>query len=298
MKDVIVAASFSYSYEQLYPFLRSIKDTGFDGEILLFIGKTSIETQNRLRADGVKMVPFIYPFKKMKKMRNPLYRLWPVARHLFRHIDNAESMARWTLPFHNLVFLRFVLYYRYLLSKPHQYRNVFLTDLRDVTFQGNPFAFVEPGKIRCYVEEPVRTLGECPINSRWLQEYFGDEVLKQLADKPISCSGSMLGDYASIMTYLERFVLTLRLAKDIMRGADQGVHNYLAYIDLASMVTLCPNRESEVLTMGLMPKEEVFPRNERGDLIDSRGVPYAVLHQFDRFEELRKDIMARYQKTA
>ena len=295
MKDAIVATSMNYTYEQLYPFLRSLRDTGFDGEIILFVARTNQATLNRLRNEGVKLVGFFYPFTKTKKMRNPLYRIWPLMRPLFSRIEDAESMARWTLVFHNLVYLRFVLYYRFLLKHPNSYRNIFLTDLRDVTFQQNPFSRAEPGKLRFYVEEPPRTIGECPINGRWIQEYFGDETLKEVADKPIVCSGSILGDYPSTMKYLEHFILTLRKARDIMRGADQGVHNYLAYTELASMVTLCPNRDSEVLTMGLMPKDEDFARNESGQLVDRNGVPYAVLHQFDRFEGLRNEILARYQ---
>jgi len=34
--------------------------------------------------------------------------------------------------------------------------------------------------------------------------------------------------------------------------------------------------------MGLMPRDGEFPRNQSGQLIDRNGVPYAVLHQFDR----------------
>jgi len=296
MNDLILATSFGYSYEQLYPFLRSLKDTGFDGEIVLFIGSTSIATTNRLRREGVKLIPFFYPFKRAHKMRNPLHRLWPVARRLLGRLESPESLARWSVPFHNISSLRYLLYHHFLRTKPDRYRHIFLTDLRDVSFQRNPFALAESGKLRLYVEEPPYTIGACPNNSRWIREYFGEEVLEKLGDKPIICSGTTLGDYAAIMTYLEKFILTLRQARSLMRvGVDQGIHNYLAYFELAPMVTLCPNRDSEVLTMGLMPRDESFERNESGQLIDRSGVPYAVLHQFDRHESLRDEILARYR---
>ena len=82
MKDLILATSFGYSYAQLYPFLRSLKDSGFDGEIVLFVGNTSRETKKQLRREGVRLIPFFYPFGRAHKMRNPLHRLWPVARSL------------------------------------------------------------------------------------------------------------------------------------------------------------------------------------------------------------------------
>jgi len=299
MKDLILATSFGYTYEQLYPFLRSLKDTGFDGEIVFFVGSTSIATTNRLRNEDVKLIPFFYPFKKAHKMRNPLHRLWPVAQRLLRGVETPEQLAWWSAPFHNISSLRYLLYYRFLKSAPDRYRHIFLADLRDVSFQKNPFDRAETGRLRFYVEEPPHTIGACPNNSRWIREYFGEEVLQQIGSKPIICSGTTLGDYASIITYLEHFILTLRRSRSLMRvGVDQGIHNYLAYTELTSLVTLCPNRESEVLTMGLMPRDEIFPRNESGQLIDRHGSPYAVLHQFDRHEELKKEILARYRVGA
>ena len=299
MKDLILATSFGYSFGQLYPFLRSLKETGYDGEIVLFIGSTSVSTANRLRHEGVKLIPFFYPFKRAHKMRNPLHRLWPIAHRFLEKQENPETLARWSLPFHNISTLRYLLYHRFLRARPARYRYVFLSDLRDVSFQQSPFIEAEPGKLRFYVEEPPNTIGTCPNNSRWIREYFGEEILQQLFAKPIICSGTTLGDYGAIMVYLEKFIGTLRQARSLMRvGVDQGIHNYLAYTELAPLVTLCPNRESEVLTMGLMPRDENFRRNDTGQLIDRHGAPYAVLHQFDRHEKIREEILARYRVSS
>ena len=299
MKDLILAASLGYSFEQLSPFLRSLQETGFDGEIVLFVGSTSIATTNRLRNAGVKLKPFFYPFRHAHKMRNPLHRWWPFAHRVLGGLDSAEKLARWSMPFHNLSSLRYLLYYRFLQSVPGTYRHIFLTDLRDVSFQADPFLRAEEGRLRFYVEESPNTIGSCPNNSRWIREYFGEETLQVLAGKPIVCSGTTLGDYAAVTTYLEKFILTLRQARSLMRvGVDQGIHNYLAYTELESLVTLCPNREAEVLTMGLMPRDEVYPRDAEGRLIDRNGVPYAVLHQFDRHPGLSQEILSRYQTNS
>jgi hypothetical protein len=244
----------------------------------------------------VKLVSFFYPFKRAHKMRNPLYRVWPLAHRFLRGIENPETLASLSAPFHNISTLRYLLYHRFLRSRPGEYRYVFLTDLRDVCFQSNPFARAEPGMLRFYVEEPPLTIGTCPNNSRWIREFFGEEILQKLADQPIICSGTTLGDSASILNYLEKFILTFRQARSIMRvGADQGIHNFLARTELASAVTLCPNREAEVLTMGLMPRDEKFARNDRGQLLDRHGEPCAVLHQFDRHEALNREILDRYR---
>jgi len=296
MKDLILATSFGYTYEQLRPFLCSLKETGFDGEIVLFIGNTNSATKERLRAEGVQLIPFFYPYKRAHKMRNPLYRAWPWVRGFFAGIEKPETLARLSAPFHNISTLRYLLYHRFLKSRPDQYRAIFLTDLRDVCFQRSPFVEAQPKMLRFYVEEPPFTVGACPNNSRWIREFFGEEALREIGANPIICSGTTLGDYRSIIDYLERFILTFRRALSIMRvGADQGIHNYLARTELASVITLCPNRESEVLTMGLMPRDEECARNARGQLVDPQGTPYAVLHQFDRHEALNQEILARYR---
>ena len=295
--NLILAMSYGYSYEQLYPFLQSLKETGFDGEIVIFVGGTSVATMDRLRHAGVELKPFIYPFKRAHEMHkpNPLYRLWPLAQQLIGRLDSPESIARWSFPFHNIQSLRFLLYYWFLRSRPNRYRHIFFTDLRDVTFQRNPFIHAEGSRLRFYVEEPRFTVSTCRFNSRWIREYFGEEILREIGGNPIVCSGTTLGDYDSIIRYLEEFLLTMRQARSIMRsGFDQGVHNYLAYKKLTGSITFCPNRESEVLTMGHMCNE-VLPRNEEGQLIDRHGEPYAVLHQFDRHENLKREILARYR---
>lgn len=299
MKNLVLATSYGYSFEQLYPFIRSLKDTGFDGEIALFVGNTSISTANRLRNEGVRLMPFFYPFGGMNKMRNPLHRLWPFARPLIAKLKSTEALARWSMPFQNISSLRYLLYHRFLRQNPGRYGFIFLTDLRDVCFQADPFVRAETGKLRFYVEEPPLTIGACPNNSRWIREYFGEDILNELAAKPIICSGTTLGDYDSIMLYLEAFIDTLRNARSLMRvGVDQGIHNYLANRVLTSRIAFCPNRESEVLTMGLMPRDEVFARNAKGQLVDHTGEPYSVLHQFDRHESLKKETIAAYPVPA
>jgi hypothetical protein len=254
-KNLILAMSYGYSYERLYPFLQSLKETGFDGEIVIFVGATSVATMNRLRHAGVELKSFIYPFKRAHEMRkrNPLYRLRPLAQQLIGRLDSSESIARWSFPFHNIQSLRFLLYYWFLRSRPNRYRYIFFTDLRDVTFQRNPFIHAEGRQLRFYVEEPI-TIRQCPINSRWIREYFGEEILREIGGNLIVCSGTTLGDYDSIIRYLEEFLLTLRQARSIpwRVGFDQGVHNYLAYKKLTGSITFCPNRESEVFTMGFI----------------------------------------------
>jgi len=198
-------------------------------------------------------------------------------------------------PFLNLSILRFAFYRNFLLRHGGGYKRIFLTDLRDVCFQSDPFLRADDGGLRVFLEEPGHTLGGCPNNSRWLMELYGPDVLGDLAANPIICSGTILGDRERLVAYLNAFLFSLPRARSVMRmGMDQGIHNYLVYRGLVGPVVFCQNRESEVLTMGLMNPADLPQRSGNGLFVDVNGDPYPVLHQFDRHEGIRREILSAY----
>lgn len=296
VKDVILATSLGYDYRQLSPFIRSLQETGYGGDLVLYMAETDDSTVQRLREEGIVVRRFIYPFKNCNKLRNPLYRLWPIVRPLAAVLRTPNVIHALCFAFQNLSIMRFFLYRSFLRASRGQYRNVFLTDLRDVYFQADPFSRMEGRQLRAFVEETWLTQGADVNSSRWLRDLYGEEMVQRLGDKNMICSGTILGDYESICDYLDVFLCSLPDARSVMRmGLDQGIHNYLIYTGRLKDVTLCPNRASEVLTMGLIPPEEVLPQNDRGQFVDADGAPYAVIHQFDRHEALAERIRSRYE---
>ena len=290
-----MAVSYGYTYSQLKCFISSLAKTSFRGDLVLFVGGTDCELIRLLRAGGTVVVPFLYPYRRCYKLRTPFYRFWPILRPLLSKLSSPGAIQRIAAPFLNLSILRFEFYRDYLLKYGANYRRVFLTDLRDVCFQADPCLYVADGELRVFVEEPGHTLGECANNSRWLRELYGDKVVADLAAKPIVCSGTILGDRARISEYLDTFLLSLRDAQSVMRmGMDQGIHNYLIHRGHLGPVTMCENRKSEVLTMGLMSSNNLPVVSDRGQLLNAEGVPYAVLHQFDRHESVRERLIAMY----
>lgn len=290
-----MAVSYGYTHSQLKVFTRSLAETGFAGDLVLFIGGTDVRSKELLREEGAVLVPFFYPYRRCNKLRTPFYRLWPLVRPLLARSGDAGTVQRLAAPFLNLSILRFAFYRKFLLRHRGEYGRIFLTDLRDVCFQGNPFDRTSDGELRVFLEEPGHTLGSCAVNSRWLTELYGREVLGELSQKPIICSGTILGDYDRILGYLDAFLLSLRDARSVMRmGMDQGIHNYIIHRGLVGTATFCENRRSEILTMGVMPADGMPGRSESGFFVDDKGRPYAVLHQFDRHEEIRQNILSTY----
>ncbi len=295
MKDLIMAVSYGYTHSQLKVFTRSLAETGFAGDLVLFIGGTDVRSKELLREEGAVLVPFFYPYRHCNKLRTPFYRLWPLVCPLLARSGDAGTVQRLAAPFLNLSILRFAFYRSYLLRHFSEYGRVFLTDLRDVCFQDDPFRRVATDELRVFLEEPGHVLGDCANNSRWLSELYGSEVLGELSQKPIICSGTILGGRQRMLDYLDAFILSLREARSVMRmGMDQGMHNYIVYRGLAGAVTFCENRQAEILTMGLMPEGHLPPCSNRGHFLDGQGEPYAVLHQFDRHEGVRQKILSIY----
>jgi hypothetical protein len=70
------------------------------------------------------------------------------------------------------------------------------TDFRDSFFQADPFASLDQRGAFDLVlaqEYAGQRLGECPYNTVWIRECYGEEELKRLAALPIVCAGSLLG---------------------------------------------------------------------------------------------------------
>ena len=296
MKDLILAVSYGYTRVQLGVFLGSLKASGFSGDLVLFVGGTDRHNIDQIRAAGAKIIPFSYPYRNCTKLRNPLHPLWMYIRRFLKmcggNIDLLQTLAA---PFLNLGILRFLFYRNFLQRYGDDYGSVFLTDLRDVCFQASPFEAAPRGQLRVYLEEAGPTLGACPNNSRWIMELYGDEELAKLSSYPIICAGTTLGSRDKVVGYLDAFVRSLPEARSVMRmGVDQGIHNYLIRNGRCPEAVLCPNRFSEVLTMGFMGSQQVSDSYRSGVISDSTGRPYAVIHQFDRHAEVAQAFADKY----
>ena len=76
---------------------------------------------------------------------------------------------------------------------------------------------------------------------------------------------------------------------------DQGIHNAMAYTGAFDHLhpVIVKNGDGPVLTVGMMTEAQ-FQWNSAGQLVDAAGVPFAVIHQFDRHPKL----VAALQKLA
>jgi hypothetical protein len=286
-----VATSLPASHFQ--PFFRSLRNSGYRGVTGLIIGDYAPDEAKELAAladvtwnldeerptDGNRDI-VLRALRFMQKQRG-LRRLYPGAFQLATRVTSErKSQDRWELlerELQGLQGLRYGLYHEFLYRFAPEAQTILLSDLRDVVFQGDPFA--DPvDSLELFLEDERTRISDEEFNSRWLKDLYGADVLRQLERYPVSCSGTVAGSRAGVLRYLHLMDRSLISRRRVLGPHDQGVHNYLLRTGKFPGSSIKSNGQGRVLTMGRMQEPAVT--NGRVDL---NGFVPPVLHQYDRF---------------
>lgn len=294
MKNLVMGLVKGYRYEQIRPFVASLRNAGYSGEICLFYSDLDERTLRLLRDHEVDLVPFtsatLYSILQRVHLGSSFYKLYYRLRHSFSPGQTEKKQLvrfRIAAKIFNVYCVRYPLYYLYLAQHPGKYAKVMLSDVRDVLFQRDPFDFEFDDSLCFFMEDDRQPMKKCPYNSMWLKSGYGQEVLQELGEEIASCSGITIGSTAAVMNYLELMVDQMLRLKSQPDGMDQGVHNYLLYKHEIKNVRLFPNRLGPVFTMG---KTVDLPTqfDAEGFVLNKDGTVAHVLHQYDRHVELGK----------
>lgn len=304
MKNLVLGLVKNYSFEQIRPFVASLRSTGYDGDICLMHSDIDQDSLDALRQYDVILFPFTMGrinlgFRRVhfctllsKISHSPLNSLYPIYRLYARMVgwlsdrkpDPALAKCRLAAATFNVYCVRYPLYYLFLSQNRGKYDKVMLADVRDVIFQRDPFDFDSPAELNCFLEDDRQVIADCPYNSNWLRSGFGEETLRAFGGKLVSCSGVTVGSYDAIMRYLELMVDEMVQLKSHPAGMDQGVHNYLLYKGKLNGAHVFPNGAAPVLTMG-KTVDLPTPIDDDGRILNNDGTVVNVLHQYDRHIE-------------
>ena len=251
-RNLVMGTGTNYGKKELGPFVSSLRRSGFLGDIVLFVSELDRETQQFLAAHAVKT------------------ELW-------------DGMF---LPF-DVQLGRFITYYNFLQrmsrgpDQPYDY--VFLTDVRDVLFQQDPFSPEPKSDMLAFLEDDSQSLGSCVFNSNWIRSAFGEAELGKVAAERISCSGTVLGSWRGILAYLltmQIMITEMPRPTRFIKGIDQGLHNVMLSRQLLRSCDKVRNGE-RVLTLGYVAEQNVRI-NDEGKIVDPNGHVIPVIHQYDR----------------
>jgi hypothetical protein len=274
-KNLIVGTIMHYDFDRVEPFFSSLSSTKYSGDVVLFYSGVPLWTIKLLRRKGAILIPFERSFPHLEPS---------LAKHASRWADSKRVHI---LGVHCL---RYLLAYCYLNEFAQTYRHVMLTDVRDVIFQSDPFNFHISDKLCCFTEREGLSLGQQPLNCKWVQLAFDTDTLNQLRNKPIVCSGITIGPSNLVLAYSAKMVDLFLSAhgkgwEAATPGIDQAVHNYIVYEGLLPEIEVYPNDAGPVLTLGL---EESVSLNRSGRLVNKRGMVPNIVHQYDRHWHVAK----------
>jgi hypothetical protein len=280
--------AYRYKWKDLSVFVNSLKNTGFDGDLVVFAARLDRRTIRELESRGVIV----------RRVFLPLYRLaniflvpgWRPWRWLFRMIPCRSARRRIAKRVFSIMCARFAHFHDYLARHRDKYAQVMITDARDVCFQGQPFGNLGSESVVTFLEN--QSICENKANLVWLVQTYGQKFPPDLLRKPIACAGVTLGTTDGMMDYLTRMLDGMFRAVKMrpVDGTDQAVHNYIFHLGMIPQSAMMANGNAICMTMG---PGDPFDLDEDCRLV-SQGRVVSILHQYDRFPELKKIMAGKF----
>jgi hypothetical protein len=124
-------------------------------------------------------------------------------------------------------FARWIAYERFLTLN-RAYRQVFLSDVRDVVFQA-PLFHPEPGdRVNLFEQDEIYGTGGC--DTKWYRDAWGEAALAKVIGKKAVCIGTILGPPGEVLSMVTEFSAFFR--RHPYNGVEQCVFNYMLHNDL------------------------------------------------------------------
>lgn len=146
--------------------------------------------------------------------------------------------SRQFIPQHVCVY-RFLKYLDYLLEHP-EYSSIFLSDVRDVVFNGHLFEDFEKSGFPLIFFQEEFPIGwkEDEIQYIWLSWFYGKVEAEKHKKKPLISAATILGKRKELISYLKQLTSDKNLEfcmdlyqkferKSVDTQYDQAVHNFL-----------------------------------------------------------------------
>ena len=193
------------------------------------------------------------------------------------------------------IVVRRIAYYLHALELLPRPRDILAPDVRDVAFQGSPFARrPDDAPLTVFQEAEDDGLSDNKANWKWVRRSFGDGVIAPIADKPVICAGTIMGGPVQ-MARLCRLILAMNLRpRNGVAGAfanEQAMLNVITHLNLIEH-ELELNYQ-RVATIGAAAAHKLT-LNDRHEIIGPNGVISPIVHQFDRHPELVAVLETRY----
>ena len=255
---VLSYASGSLDVELFNVFLRSLRATGSDADVVVMIDQL-------IPSEDVKLLAQTYDAKLLQ-------------------VDTAlTSSVPWS---RNAVLFRFLVWRDFLTKHRSKYCYVLNSDL-DVYFQSDPFLCFfgrhcdsKLSALHGFGENPALRIGDCPIHSKWYVHdcvALGGEVkFAEQRHRERICAGFTIGTAQAHLVYLNTMSSLISAGKGTCN--DQAIHNMIFWGD--SMPQIRQVYVWDYFRGPVKTLDSGFIRDEFGRITNELGAPYCVVHQF------------------
>jgi len=293
-KNLIIGAATGYKYAVMSHFFDSLKKTNFSGDVCLLVSEAiDNDTKSILLEQGINLI-YIKKSALSFARNYAQSRLWKIHnlphKLLFRLLTigqrNLKRLSRYVKIFHLISGSRYCYYYDFIEANKDKYNLILLTDVRDVVFQADPFSGIDGREVLKFYEQDGSIESDF-YTSYWIKHGFGKKAQVRLKDKMAICSGTTLGSIGLILDYLTKMIeVQAQITSGLtgLGGFDQGAHNYLIYTGSFPASEIIGNTIGEVVTLQDLSK---ISQNDSMELINHNSEVICVVHQFDRFPDLK-----------
>jgi hypothetical protein len=195
LKNLILGACTGLPMHRLDPFIASLRDVGFAGDVCLLVEDVAAGTIRELRSQGViveRIAPLAQP------------RMAAKASRFFAYLD-------------------------FLLRHADAYANVLLVDPSDVAFQADPFAVPLPADI-VYTATPNR-IGDTSLVHDAVVQCYGEALAHNIRDCIVSNADTTSATLSGMLRYLAAMTHQLAGRTVPITGAmDQAIHNFVVHM--------------------------------------------------------------------
>lgn len=254
--DAVLGYAVGYGVPEIAPFVRSLRAV-FAGRVILVVDRT------------------------------PTLLAW-LSAHRIEAVIAADQLMHWAP---HPVVTRFAVYARILQERP-DIRNVVITDVRDVVFQGDPFA-VPDLDLQFFIEAEQWRLADHAFNLKHLTAVVGEGLARDLGRRACICVGVVAGSSAAVARFCRMILLLCAIPRSSAGGAfgaDQAACNLIAHLNLVGGEVRA--NYGRVATIGLTAPERL--RIEDGLILNPDGGASPIVHQYDRIASLAAHVQDQW----
>ena len=274
MKDVVVGFITGYTFDKIKPWVNSLDRCGFTGDKYIVCYDIDNTVMEELSSRNYKVVKADLNGTNIVLSR--FKDLW----HLFTNVIQKD--------------------YRYLIT----------TDVKDVVFQSNPSEWLEKNindkkiNVAC---ESIHYKNE-PWGDNNLRLSFGDIVHKSKRNNLIVNAGTISGEFRTMLDLALNIYFFCGRSPEYVSGGggpDQAALNVLLSLEpYKSMTNVAMSESGYAAQLGTTGPQvydkfkqhlvEPVPIFKDGLVCTSEGIPFSIVHQYDRVPEWKNIIEEKY----